>query len=1240
MSEILNKLREISFFRSLNSKDLRFIFGSSAAVLLFVLLGFFFEALYHHTAERPVDFAAFESTLHKKERLAMEALQNVKKEVDKSGVGYLYRSQKLYKDSESNEMCLLVIRNDEILFWSNNSIDLSFGLDTLTQSSFFVETANCYVEGLQLRGDGEYRYVALLRIKAKVHPDEDDVLNRFAEGFSLPSKVSIVGKDSENAFAVRSYSGQYLFSLEKETEYSPVELMYWLCFASWGLAFVCLMFLFQRVFSMFENSKFAWLKFSVAPIPFIVLMSVLLYFRVPGIVFECEFFSPMYYASSVAPSVGHLFFYTVLLWGYLLILGKLDLRVVPMERFAKGRKLALVMLVQLLMSLAFFFAYQMTVNFVYNSSMDVAITLMQDITVFTVCSILLILGWFVLFVYFCYIVSDLYAQRCSLRVIFLAKLIVLVLSLIVWLAFDRDPDYFAFLYFVVISVVIDIAKYYDKQRSFFMVSVIAFLLINMVISISYFHCDIRNTAKYQRVADNLASGNIINKDVVAEKFMDRLSIKIKADILLRRMVCDSLDRTAAVDSFLQEKYFNGFWKKYDMMAQVVKKDAPFSVNKSRFGKTMLLSPKFVKDKCVRVNSTNFFVCTDETMSLNYLGVFEYQDKVLYVKLYPDMSSNRNNYDFLGSNGKKMGRMNISVVKYHNNEMLYISGKYHYPNVSTWIPKVRHDNFQFYSSGYVHYVARFGTDGIVVVSKPEHQSYSYLIFVSYLFAVYLIVGFVILGLGRMWSKEGRCWSLLSRMQLWFLIPMMLSIVALGGLTISFFLNQFKKKQIDELSFRAASIQQNIQNKLDIRENLDEVSANEMHKWAEELSSLFQTDIVFYDENGGQVASSRAMYVLERRKYRRLMSPQAMFSMQTEYYQDEKRNGVEFLSYYTRLYNKRNQHLGYLNVLSSSGAVQIKNEIFNILVVIIDVYLVVILLSILLIWIVNKSMMNPITTLAKKFTEFKLTGENSKVEYAYEDEIGQLVSQYNLMVDQLKDSAEKLAQSERESAWRDMARRIAHEIKNPLTPMKLSVQQSIRKKEIDPDNFDEYFKKTSKILIEQIDNLSRIASEFSSFAKASVMVKEDVDIAEKLQSVVTLFENNSEGVKFSLNMNGHDSAVILGDNKQILQVFNNLFKNAIQAIPEGKDGLVDVNFNIEQDRVLIRIKDNGCGIPNEIRDNLFQPNFTTKTSGMGLGLAIVKNILKSSDGDIWFESEEGVGTTFIIDVPLKKIKGEKL
>ena len=337
MGEILNALRKISFFRNLNSKDLKFIFGSSVAVLLFVLLGFFFESLYHHTAERPVDFAAFESTLHKKERLAMEALQNVKKEVDKSGVGYLYRSQKLYEDSESNEMCLLVIRNDEILFWSNNSIDLSFGLDSITQSSFFVETANCYVEGLQLRGDGEFRYVALLRIKAKVHPDEDDVLNRFADGFSLPSKVSIVEKNSENAFAVRSCSGQYLFSLEKETEYRPLEQIYWLCFISWGLAFVCLLLLFQRVFGLLKNSKFAWLKFSVVPIPFIVLMSVLLYFRVPGIVFECEFFSPIYYASSVAPSVGHLFFYTVLLLVYLFILSKLDLKVIPLPKVISWR---------------------------------------------------------------------------------------------------------------------------------------------------------------------------------------------------------------------------------------------------------------------------------------------------------------------------------------------------------------------------------------------------------------------------------------------------------------------------------------------------------------------------------------------------------------------------------------------------------------------------------------------------------------------------------------------------------------------------------------------------------------------------------------------------------------------------------------------------------------------------------------------------------------------------------------
>ena len=143
-----------------------------------------------------------------------------------------------------------------------------------------------------------------------------------------------------------------------------------------------------------------------------------------------------------------------------------------------------------------------------------------------------------------------------------------------------------------------------------------------------------------------------------------------------------------------------------------------------------------------------------------------------------------------------------------------------------------------------------------------------------------------------------------------------------------------------------------------------------------------------------------------------------------------------------------------------------------------------------------------------------------------------------------------------------------------------------------------------------------------------------LIEKLESTVELFASNSEEVSFSLNLNGHKHEYILMDDKQILQVFNNLFRNAIQAIPDGRNGLVNVSLSLDGENVLIEIRDNGCGIPPENRTEMFRPNFTTKTSGMGLGLAIVKNILLAARGDIWFESEENVGTSFFVTIPLYK------
>jgi two-component system, NtrC family, nitrogen regulation sensor histidine kinase NtrY len=214
---------------------------------------------------------------------------------------------------------------------------------------------------------------------------------------------------------------------------------------------------------------------------------------------------------------------------------------------------------------------------------------------------------------------------------------------------------------------------------------------------------------------------------------------------------------------------------------------------------------------------------------------------------------------------------------------------------------------------------------------------------------------------------------------------------------------------------------------------------------------------------------------------------------------------------------------------------------------------------------------------------------------------------------------------------MARQIAHEINNPLTPMKLTIQQLQRTKKLGDERFDNYFEKSTLTLIEQIDNLSRIAGTFSNFARMPEAQFVKVDVAAKLHSVVQLFAHNHEqSVVF---YEGVERGIfVMADPEQLTQVFNNLLKNAIQSIPTDRSGVVNVSMRADNSNVYIDITDNGSGIPDEISDKLFTPNFTTKTAGMGLGLTITKNIIEISGGSISFKTILNEGTTFTVVLPL--------
>ena len=242
----------------------------------------------------------------------------------------------------------------------------------------------------------------------------------------------------------------------------------------------------------------------------------------------------------------------------------------------------------------------------------------------------------------------------------------------------------------------------------------------------------------------------------------------------------------------------------------------------------------------------------------------------------------------------------------------------------------------------------------------------------------------------------------------------------------------------------------------------------------------------------------------------------------------------------------------------------------------------------------------------------------------------------MVNKVEENAAMLAQSERESAWREMARQVAHEIKNPLTPMKLNIQYLQQAMNSGASNIKELTNKVSESIIEQIDNLSYIASEFSNFAKMPEARPEELEVTELLNKAVELYLNDQR-IKVTI-CETPEKLYLFSDRSQLLRVFTNLLENAQQAIPDEKPGSIEVSLKEAEGDVIVAIKDNGDGINEEIAKKIFQPYFTTKSSGTGLGLAMTRKIIEFWKGTIWFETEEGKGTTFYIRLPLVR-KEEK-
>lgn len=301
------------------------------------------------------------------------------------------------------------------------------------------------------------------------------------------------------------------------------------------------------------------------------------------------------------------------------------------------------------------------------------------------------------------------------------------------------------------------------------------------------------------------------------------------------------------------------------------------------------------------------------------------------------------------------------------------------------------------------------------------------------------------------------------------------------------------------------------------------------------------------------------------------------------------------------------------------------------VLLNAFVALLFIALLLSIAISHSLIAPIRQLVEKMKSIKLGRKNEPLLWQHQDELGSLIQQYNMMVESLEKSAEMMAQNEREIAWREMAKQVAHEIKNPLTPMKLSIQHLESKiSSLPQEEIPSFVQRVSQTLIEQIDNLNRIASEFSNFSKLPQPDNEKIVLNDLVSSVHDLFRKREDFV-FNLYV-PIDEIYVFADRSHMLRILNNLIKNAIQSIPEEKKGKLDIKLYTQSGYAVIQVSDNGAGIPASMHDKVFYPNFTTKSSGTGLGLAICKDIVESYGGKIYFKTIEGKGTDFYVELPL--------
>lgn len=1208
--------------------------------VLFALLAIAAELVYSGNFEYRFRTKRFNRILHEKEKVMEQCLEGMQPVLARGETHHgSVMENDLFAVAEENRITLLEYMGRKLIYWSDTDFDVPEVLpDSLYTHPFvFVENGWFLAKSTEA---GNEKLIALMRIRSEYGFENEIIRNGFVSDFRIPEGVDFSRDKNASDFQVFTADGAFLFALVFP-ETKPKTPFIYIPLLLWAITFILIIYSsLALVRQMAEKGRKTAGLLSCFLI-FLAVYLVVLLLRRPSILFATDLFSAYKYSmNDFIPTLGHLLMLSVLI----------SVMSVTLYNFINAGKTGsnkpgylIVTLFLIPSALLVVIFNSMFSHLVFNSNINFETYKVLDLDLFSLAGFVSVLLLVTLPYLYTLKVFRSLGDPGFKTVLFSA-----VSASLVFVPFHiKDIPAFAAISVFFLAGTLTIWILNRRSGNIFTRLVAISLILGLY---SLFIVTRQSERKSEEnVKIELVTYSTEN-DPTAEHFLLDMWPVISSDTVLRNLmdvIFFENDDAVQISDYLHSKYFNGYWGNFEMNIYLCGSNDPIRTGSGRGRQENCFS--FFEDRIItsghQLTGTGFYFIDSKKGRSSYMGrlFFDYGNSRvngLFIDLYSDIKVFQPGYSELLLDRKYHSYARLrdySFAKYINGEMVLATGDYSYTKSDAeYVGKIT--DYRFFKAGnYKHALYRNG-NVTVIISRPLLSAPDMIISAAYFFAfIFVFYNLLLFLIRRPVIRRPSGLNFRQKMQLSFISILLFSFTLVAIVVASLAVRQYQSRHYENIREKLNSVYLELENTLGSERTLSPGWRNNDNSSLDELlvklSNVFNTDINLFSRTGFLIATSRPeIYYrnLTGRRMNNMASINLINLKKSEYFQKEKIGNLEYVSAYLPFYNDAKGFLAYLNLPYFRMQSVLAKDISNMIVAVINFTLLLIVIATSLAVFISSRLTSPLAVLSSRLGSVELGKKSEHLSYSGNDEVGDLVKQYNRMVDELDESARKLASSEREYAWREMAKQIAHEIKNPLTPMKLNVQQLYKSWKDGVPGFEKKIEKFTRNQIEYIDNLSSIASEFSSFAKIPEARPVYVDLLEQVKTTFELFRNTGN-VSFRINAPSDEKIYIYADKEHLNSILSNLIKNGIQSILPGEEGIIKVTIKNAGDKIIVSVSDNGSGIPESFRDKMFTPNFTTKSSGTGLGLSIVRRYVETAGGRIWFESETGRGSTFHMEFP---------